>query len=168
MRDLVFISHVPLDENSIQYEVLYENKVPENSPLRAIQNAKTPAEQAEVIIKNKIPYRLATSIVDQMTPSVLLALVNNMSDKELVNNLGSLKKRGAFENKDIKNLIEERLKKVTKVSALKASESSKFSGVSDEIKDSLDKITTKALKKVASIKRDTAIFIDKSLSMRGS
>ena len=58
-----------------------------------------------------------------MTPAVLLALIERMSPQELINNLASLQQRGAFDNPDLKALIEQKLeaaKTASRVSAFKA------------------------------------------------
>ena len=60
-----------------------------------LAKATSPAEQARAIVEHAIPYRVASTVVKQMTPTVLLALVERMSPQELINNLGSLKRRGA-------------------------------------------------------------------------
>ena len=60
-----------------------------------------------------------------MTPTVLLALIERMSPQELINNLARLQRRGAFDNPDLKALIEQKLdeaKTAARVSAFKAEE----------------------------------------------
>ena len=37
--------------------------------------SQPPAEQARAIVENAIPYRVAATVVRQMTPTVLLALI---------------------------------------------------------------------------------------------
>ena len=52
-----------------------------------------------------------------MTPTVLLALIDRMSPQELINNLGALKRRGAFDNPDLKALIEAKLQEAKTAAA---------------------------------------------------
>ncbi|MGE6062555.1 hypothetical protein, partial [Klebsiella pneumoniae] len=78
-------------------------------------------------------YQVASTIVSAMTPTVLLALINNMTDQELLNNLSSLRNRGAFDNQELKTLIEgklEQAKKGKRVAALKGTEALKAAGLS--------------------------------------
>ena len=60
------------------------------------RGARTPAEQARAIVENEIPYRVASSVIKHMTPAVMVALIHQMTPQELINNLGSLKRRGAW------------------------------------------------------------------------
>ena len=47
-----------------------------------------------MIVEHAIPYRVAATVIKQMTPTVLLALIERMSPQELINNLGLLQARG--------------------------------------------------------------------------
>src|SRR5512141_1103962 len=81
--------------------VLFDESPPADSrlfALKAIAGARTPAEQARAIADNKIPYRVASSVIKHLTPAVMVALVHQMTPQELINNLGSLKRHGAMDN----------------------------------------------------------------------
>ena len=151
--------------------VLFDDDPPSDSRmfhLRALANAATPAEQARAIIEHKIPYRVASTVVKQMTPAVLLALIDSMSPQEMINNLGSLKRRGAMDNADLKGLIEQKLelaKTDSRVSALKAEEAIRAAGVSDDLRQQLESVADTQVKAKGRIKRPTALFVDKSASM---
>jgi hypothetical protein len=104
-----------------------------------------------------------------MTPTVLLALVNSMSPQELINNVASLKKRGAFDSPEIKALIEQKLEQAQtagRVSAFKASKAIEAAPVSADVKAKLEKVADTQLKAKGRIKRPTALLIDKSGSMQ--
>lgn len=136
--------------------------------VRQLCKAETAADQARAIIENKIPYRIASTVVTNMTPTVILALIEVMSDQELINNLGSLKRRGAMDNPDIKALIKQRLegaKKSKRVAALKSVEAAKASGVDEEMAEQLADVADAQVKSKGRIKRPTALLIDKSGSM---
>jgi hypothetical protein len=123
-------------------KVLFENDPPETSRLcvlKKLARTDNPIEQARLIVENKIPYRVAVSSLKQVTPALLVALVNAMTPQEVINNLASLKKRGAMDNKDLRQLIEGKLKEAE---------------------------GDKQIKSKAKIKRPTAIFVDKSGSMQ--
>ena len=69
--------------------------------LRELSAAATPADQAIAIVEHRIPYRVAATVVRQMTPTVLVALIEQMSSQDLINNLGSLKRRGALDISEV-------------------------------------------------------------------
>ena len=78
--------------------ILFDEQAPAGSKLaavKALRSAADPTEQARAIIEHKIPYRIASTVVSAMTPTVLFALIEVMSDQELINNMGSLRRRGA-------------------------------------------------------------------------
>ena len=132
--------------------ILFDGDPPQDSSLfqlRALANAKSPADQARAIIQYQIPYRVAASVVKQMTPTALLAIIQSMSPQELINNLGSLKRRGAMNNADLKSLIEEKLelaKTDDRVSALKADEAIRAANVSGDLKDKLEAVADTQIK----------------------
>jgi len=151
--------------------ILFDDKPPADSRLymlKQIAKAESPAEQARAIVEHKIPYRIAASVIKQMTPMVLVALINNMSSQELINNMGSLKRHGAFENADLTQLIEEKLKVAQtskRVSAYKAKQAIKAANVSTEIAEQLNAVTEAQVKAKGTIQVPTALLIDASGSM---
>src|SRR5262249_10367777 len=103
IKRLYALFHIPPGERA--QRILFEEDPPADSrvfALKELAKAKTPAEQARAIVENQIPYRIASTVIQQMTPTVLAALVERMSAQELINNLASLKRRGAFDNPDLK------------------------------------------------------------------
>ncbi len=154
--------------------ILFDDKPPEDSRLavlKRIAKSTDPKEQATLIVEHRIPYRIASSVVAQMTPSVLVALVETMSPQELINNLGSMKKRGAMDQPEVKKLIEEKLdsaKKARRVSAFKAKEAAKAAGVDEGLVAKLDAVTETQARAKGTIRRATALLIDKSGSMEAA
>jgi hypothetical protein len=169
MKRLYALLHIEPSERA--QSILFDGEMPEGSSLAAVKElnkAATAKDQARVIIDYKVPYRIASTVVKQMTPTVLYALIEVMSDQELINNLGSLKRRGAMDNADLKKMIQERLEKAKKskrVSALKATEAAKASGVDKEMAEQLADVADEQLKAKGRIQRSTALLIDKSGSM---
>jgi len=152
--------------------ILFKNKFPEDSKLnvfKEITEAKSPAEVAKLIVENNIPYTVAVGLVEKVTPSILLALINSMSPQEVINNYASLEEKGAMNNEDAKNLINAKLEKAkhsNKVSALKSKEAVKTGRVkNEESAKVLEEIADAQIKKRGVIKVDTAVFIDKSGSL---
>ena len=154
-------------------QILFDDKPPKDSKLYALKliaQEKAPAKQAKLIIEHKIPYRIASTVIKAITPTVLVALINAMSPQELINNISSLQKRGAFDNQDVKKLIEAKLEKAKKskrVSAYKAKEAAKVANVSEDVKEKLSDVTEAQIKKTK-IKMPTALLIDKSLSLQNA
>jgi len=169
LKRLYALLHVHPNERA--QKILFEDKPPEDSKLFAVKElvkAKTPTDQAKVIMEHRIPYRIASTVITAMTPTVILALLEVMSDQELINNLGSLRKRGAFGNPDLKAIIEKKLEKAKggkRVAAFKATEAAKVAGVSEDIQQKLAEVADTQVKSKGRIKRDTVIACDKSGSM---
>jgi hypothetical protein len=153
-------------------QILFEGNPPKDSRLfhlRALAAADKPADQARAIVEHRIPYRVAATVVRQMTPAVLVALIDQMSPQELINNVGSLRKRGAMDNDEIREMIESKLKLAktdTRVSALKAQQAVQAAGVSNEMKKQLEDVADTQVKAKGRISRPTALLIDKSSSMQ--
>jgi hypothetical protein len=153
--------------------ILFDDNPPADSRLYALKliaQARTPREQARAIVENRIPYRVAASVIKQMTPTVLVALIDRMSPQELINSMGSLKRHGAFDNPEVKALIEAKLElaqTAERVSAYKAKRAAEAAGVSalEGVAEKLDAVTEAQVRAKGAIVRSTALLIDKSGSM---
>lgn len=151
--------------------ILFDDKPPADSSaamIKALANADTPTEQAKAIVQHKIPYRIASTLISDMTAPIIAALISVMTDQELINSVGSLHKRGAFNNPDLKKLIEDKLEKAKsgkRVAALKGMEAIKATNLSDDVKQKLADVSSEQIKSKGRIDRPTAILIDKSQSM---
>jgi hypothetical protein len=169
LKRLYAVLHVQPGDRA--QKILFEKDPPADSrlfALRELTQATTPAEQARAIVEQRIPYRVATTVIKALTPTVLLALVERMSPQEVINNLGSLKRRGALDNPDIKALIEARLaeaKTATRVSAFKSEEAAKAVGLPEDVQRQLAEIADAQVKAKGRITRPTALLVDKSASM---
>ena len=170
IKRMYALLHVAPGERAQQ--ILFDESPPPDSRLFALKElikAESPADQARAIIELAIPYRVAATVIKQMTPTVLLALIDRMSPQELINNLGSLRRRGAFDNPALKTLIEEKLKEAktaARVSAFKAEEAVKAADVSDDVRRALEEVADTQVKAKGRIERPTALLIDKSGSMQ--
>jgi hypothetical protein len=169
LKRMYALLHVPPGERA--QKILFDEEPPADSRLFALKElvkAESPADQARAILAHAIPYRVAATVIKQMTPTVLLALIERMSPQELINNLGALRRRGAFDNPDLKALIESKLgeaKTAERVSAFKAEEAIKAADLSDDVRRSLEQVADAQLKAKGRIDRPTALLIDKSGSM---
>ncbi len=151
--------------------ILFDEQPPEDSPLynlKRLAMAQTAEEQAQVILESKIPYTTAVGALKQMTPVVLVALINAMSPQEVINSMASLKKRGALDHPEVKALIDEKLAAATtdkRVSTMKAKKAIQAAQLDSETERKLTEITDQRVAAKVEIKRPTALFVDKSGSM---
>ena len=154
--------------------VLFKGNPPEDSlafKVKQLANATTPVEQAQQIVAHKIPYTIAIGTVKQLTPTVLVALINSMTPQEVINNLKSLQKRGAMDHKEVKALIDEKLEKAqsdSRVSALKSRVAADVSQLDEETTAKLERVMDQQVKKRGKITKPTALLVDKSSSMENA
>jgi hypothetical protein len=172
VKRLYALLHVKPSERA--QRILFEQDPPKDSrifALRELAKSQTPEAQARAIVENAIPYRVAATVIKQMTPTVLAALIERMSPQELINNIGSLRRRGAMENPQLKALIEQKLEQAAegtgggRVSAFKAERAIEAAGVSPDLQAKLEHVADSRVKAKGRIDRPTALLIDKSGSM---
>jgi hypothetical protein len=151
--------------------ILFKDEPPADSlacALKRLAQVETPAEQAQLIVEHRVPYAVAVGACKQLTPTVLVALINQMTPQETINNLKSLKARGALEHAEVKALVEEKLKKATesdRVSAFKAVKAAEVAGVDATTTAQLEQVANEQVKRRGRITKTTALFVDKSGSM---
>ncbi|MEC4892989.1 MAG: hypothetical protein SAL07_06280 [Oscillatoria sp. PMC 1051.18] len=154
--------------------VLFKDKPPADSlsfQLKQLAKTKSPTEQAKAIVEHKIPYTIAVGAIKQMTPTVMVALINSMSPQEVINNLKSLQKRGAMEHAQVKGLIDEKLELAQsdkRVSALKSRVAADVTQLDAATAAKLERVMDEQVKKRGSIKKSTALLVDKSSSMESA
>jgi hypothetical protein len=151
--------------------VLFDNKPPPGSlaaVVKQISHASDPVIQARAIVQHRIPYRVAVSMISAMTSKVLDALIEIMSPQEVINNIQSLKRRGAFDHPTLRSKIEVKLDAARhdrRVSPYKAKVASIAVGAEGRLKSMLENVTEHQVKNTTRITRPTALLIDKSGSM---
>jgi hypothetical protein len=154
--------------------VLFKDNPPEDSlayALKLLANAPSPLEQAQLIVEHQIPYTIAVGAIKQITPTVLVALINSMSPAEVINNLKSLQTRGAMAHPEVKALIDEKLEKAqtdNRISAFKARVAADAAELDEQTAAKLERITDEQVKKRGKIAKPTALLIDKSGSMQNA
>ena len=172
VKRLYALFHVAPDTRA--QKILFDEQPPADSrafALKELAKAATPAEQARAIVAHALPYRVAATVVQQMTPTVLAALIERMTPQELINNLAALKRRGAFDNPDLKALIEGKLEAAKvdrRVSAFKAEEAVKAADLTSEVRQKLEAVADSQVKAKGRIERPLALLIDKSGSMEAA
>lgn len=170
MKHLYATLHVKPSDHADR--VLFKNRPPEGSlaaVVKALARAGSAAEQAEIIVTHRIPYTIAVGAVRSVTPAVLVALIDSMSPQEVINNLKSLKARGAFDNAEVKALIDAKLEagqKAHRVSAFKSRVAAEATDLDADTAARLEKVAHEQVKKRGRISRSTALLVDKSGSMQ--
>ncbi len=151
--------------------ILFKGEPPQDSlafMVKRLAKATSHKEQALLIVEHKIPYTIAVGAIKRITPAVFVALVNAMTPQEVINNLNSLKARGAFEHRNVKALIDQKLEEATKstrVSAFKAVKAAEVANLDQETTAKLEEITNQQVAKRGKIAKPTALLVDKSGSM---
>lgn len=151
--------------------VLFKDTPPADSlafVLKQLAKTTEPADMARLIVEHRIPYTIAIGAIRQLTPAVLVALINSMTPQEIINNLGALKNRGAMSNPEVKALVDGKLQKAAggnRVSALKAMKAADVTVLDQKTTGHLEEIANRQVRKRGTIKRSTALLIDKSSSM---
>jgi hypothetical protein len=169
MKHLYATLHIKPGERA--EAVLFKDAPPEDSlafALKRLAKAAAPAEQAAIIVEHKLSYVIAVGAVKQLTPAVLVALINAMTPQETINNLNSLKARGAFDHGEVKALIDEKLaaaEKSSRVAALKTRVAADAADLDEETVARLNRIADEQVKRRGKITKPTALLVDKSASM---
>lgn len=151
--------------------ILFKDAPPGDSlayALKQLAKAEDPVEQAQKIVEYQIPYTIAVGAVKQITPTVLVALIHAMTPQEVINNLKSLKDKGAMDHPEVKALIDEKLvaaQSNQRVSALKGKVAAQAADLDAETTAKLEKVMDAQVKQKGRIKKPTALLVDKSGSM---
>lgn len=151
--------------------ILFDGQPPEGSlpfMVKALARATDPAEQARIILTQRVPYPIAVGAVPRMSAAVLVALIEVMSPQELINHLAALKGRGALDHPEVQALVERKLTQAasdTRVSAYKAQVAAQAIGAKGSVAQRLAEATDARVKAQGRITRPTALFVDKSSSM---
>jgi hypothetical protein len=141
--------------------------------LKTLQNEKDPIRQAEIVTENNLPFTVVSSLMSDITPSVTAASIMVMSYQEIMQSMDLLKRRGAFDNPDLKKLIHDKLEKAKKakkgrMDAMKGKKAASTKGLDKDTQSLLKDITDQQLKHHSNISVPTALLIDKSGSMTES
>jgi hypothetical protein len=152
-------------------QILFDENPPEDSTLyqlKLLARTQDPEEQALLIIVHRIPYTTAVGAIKQITPSILVALLDVMTPQEVINHLKALSRHGAFNNDEVKQLVEEKLRLAAtdkRVSTLKATKAAEHVELAESTQKVLTATVDQRVAKITSITRPTALFVDKSGSM---
>lgn len=169
MKHLYASLHIKPSERA--NAILFRKRPPVGSLadiLKQLAKTTSAAEQARLIVEFKLPYTIAVGAIKQLTPTVLVALINSMTPQETINNLKSLKARGAMDCPEVKALIDSKLDEASKgarVAAFKAQIAADAADLDEDTVARLEKVTNEQVKQRGVITRPTALLVDKSGSM---
>lgn len=151
--------------------ILFKDQPPAGSlpfMVKMLARAETSIDQARIIVEQRIPYTVAVGAVSQLTPTILLALIDSMTPQEIITNLKSLRARGAMEHPEVKQMINNKIGKAgrdRRVSGFKALKAAELAGVDQVTVQQLEKAADQRVSSKGSIDRNTALLVDKSASM---
>jgi hypothetical protein len=172
MKHLYASLHIKPSERA--NAILFRDQPPVGSlaeVLKQLAKATSAVEQARLIVEFNLPYAIAIGAIKQLTPTVLVALINSMTPPEVINNLKSLKARGAMDHPEVKALIDRKLDAAstgTRVAAFKAQVAANAADLDAETVARLDVVTNQQVKRRGVITRPTALLVDKSGSMESA
>ena len=170
MKNLLKAYHVK--PSKLAQAVLFDGKYPKGSIFEAVAELKnmTPKEAAGTILNRDIPYLIAVGALGGIKdkPDIILALIEQMSGTELINQTNSLTRMGVFENPVLTSAYDaaiEQAKKDKKTSTLK---SGIVKTTSKKAAVKLKGLKDEKLAQLGGIEGDWLILGDKSTSMNMS
>ncbi|MFO0878092.1 MAG: hypothetical protein U0840_12140 [Gemmataceae bacterium] len=169
LKRLYGVLHIKPGERA--QKILFDDDPPPDSRLallKSVVRLPDPAEQARIIQEAKIPFRVALSLVSEMSPAVLTALIDRMSPQEVINSMGMLRRHGALAHPELKLLVELKLEQARtsrKVSTLKTDAALKAVDLGEDLRQKLEQVADDQIKARGRIRRSTALLVDKSGSM---
>ncbi len=169
LKRLYTILHIKPGERA--QKVLFEDQPPEDSrlaTLKRIVQLNDAKEQARLIQEALIPFRVALSLVSEMSPAVLEALIDRMTPQEVINSLGMLRRHGALANPELKLLVDLKLERARiskKVSTFKTEVAIQAIEGEVKLRAKLEQVADEQIKARGCIRRPTALLVDKSGSM---
>lgn len=88
--------------------ILFKNDPPPDSlssRVKELAETTSPVEQARLIHVHRIPWAAAVGALTQLTPPVMLALIEGMTPNEVHSRLGALKARGCMDHVQIRSMV---------------------------------------------------------------
>ncbi len=151
-------------------QILFDRRYPGDSRLAVVKRLariQSPLEKARVIVQHRIFAPTALGAVGALKPPVLAAVIDVMTPQQLANSLTALKRRGALNHPDLRQLIEAKLEegrsdgRFQDARVLRA-----MDAVGDDaLGRQLSNIATDRLRSRGQIRKSTALLVDKSGSM---
>lgn len=157
--------------NAYAQDVLFDNNAPAGSVFEALKQLKNMDAKtaAGTILVHRIPFLIAVGALGGIKdkPDVLIALMEQMSGSEIINNTDMLKRLGVMDNPVLRAAYEgglEKAKADKRVSTLKAGKAAEAVG-DMKLKAKLANVQETKLAQTGGIDGDWLILADKSGSM---
>jgi hypothetical protein len=147
--------------------ILFDDNPPPDSKLavlKEIANSNNPSEQAKLVIKHKIPYRVAVSVLPKVNAQIGVALICAMSPTEALNARAWVERSGLLEIKEVKEAFIEKVANATK-SIASAEHRVSAKGTDAEVEEAITEAKQKSIEQTSKIEKDLLILVDKSGSM---
>lgn len=157
--------------NVLAQAMLFDEQPPIGTQLWAVRSIAhhrdDPVEAAKLIIKHKIPYRIAATIAAKTHPAVGMALVEVMSPTEAINSRKWVEASGLLSTPEVRKAY---LAKIGTVRGGVASVMHRVSaqGADEEVQAIIDVAVQKAVDKGQRIASNVLILVDRSGSMSQS
>jgi hypothetical protein len=133
--------------------------------VRTIANSTDLREQIRLIVEEKIPYRIAVSLIGNVSPAVGMALLEVMSPTEALNSRAWIERSGLLDVSEVRDVY---LGKIAKVKSVASADHRKSAqGKDEEVEAVLTQAKDKAVA-TSQIERSTLLLVDKSGSMESS
>jgi hypothetical protein len=169
LKRLYGVLHIRPGERA--QKILFDDDPPPDSRvavLKRLMHITDPAEQAKAITEARLPFRLAVSVVGEMNPAVLTALVERMSPQEVINNLGVLRRHGGLDHAEVRLMVDlklEQAKSAKRISTFKAEKALEAAHVDEALRTTLEGVADEQIRAKGRIRRSTCLLVDKSNSM---
>jgi len=167
MKTLYASLHIKPDQRADA--ILFKNEPPQDSLAFIVKQLAVapPQKQARLIRQHAIPWAIGVGVVSEPDWDVYLALVENMTGAEIVNNLKALKNRGLLANPQASHIIKRKLEQVGAGAAAYKPRVALEAGAEDHSEPGfiLNRLTDQKIKRYGRLDKPTTLLVDKSQSM---
>jgi hypothetical protein len=163
-------THYHIKPNERAQAIIFDDKPPADSKLgilKQIANSTDVREQVRLVVENKIPYVVASSVLPKMTPAVGVALIEVMSPTEALNSRGWIEKSGLLQVPEIRDAYTAKIKQATK-SAASIEYRKSAQGTDAGIQQAVEEAKEEAVKKQQRVTQNLLLMVDKSGSMEAA
>lgn len=166
MKTLYAMNHIK--PNGRADKILFKRQYPANSLFARVKKLKNmkPLDAAGTILNSKIPFLVAVGALGGIKdkPDVILALIEQMTPAELINNTAAFERWGVFSNDTLKAAYDKGMAKKGKVATLKAGKAAK-AVKSKKVAKKLEQAQEKKIDQGKGIEGDWLVLGDRSGSM---
>jgi hypothetical protein len=160
-------THYHIKPDSRAQAIIFDDKPPADSKLnvlKQIANSNDVREQVKLVVENKIPYVVASSVLPKITPAVGVALIEVMSPTEALNSRAWVEKSGLLQVPEIRDAYTAKIKQADKsVASIEHRKSAQGSDAG--VQQALDEAKEVSVSKQQRITQNVALLVDKSSSM---